>query len=202
MTRSNGFGARRWAGVATVALVVSLAACGGKDFNSAVKPINGPRVLLDSVRTTTATRSARLSMTLSFNGGAANGVGLTVDGLGNFGTGDSELNMQFTGPIAQYFGSGLEMREVDRVGYMKLPDSLKSVLPVPAGAAWVKIPVPGSGAGAGNSAVPGLNQSDPTKMLAYLEAVSNDVHAVGSEPIRGVDTTHYKATLDFGKAGG
>jgi hypothetical protein len=210
MTRSNGLanglaegsGRRRWAGVAAVALVVSLAACGGKDFNSAVrapvKPVGAsPKVLLDSVRTTTDAKSARLSMRASFSGaGPVGAFAMTLDGVSDFTNGDSEMNMQFEGSIAKFLPDGFEMRVVDHAGYMKLPASIAGGSP--NGAIWTKVPF--AGPGAGGSTIPGLGQSDPSKVLAYLETVSDDVHAVGADTIRGVETTHYKATLDVGKA--
>ena len=48
--------------------------------------------------------------------------------------------------------------------------------------------------------MPGLGQSDPPQFLAYLETVSAGVTKVGTETMRGVDTTHYHATLDLAKA--
>lgn len=44
-----------------------------------------------------------------------------------------------------------------------------------------------------------LTQSDPTQMLDYLKAVSGKIEKVGSEDVRGVATTHYRATVDLDK---
>jgi hypothetical protein len=38
---------------------------------------------------------------------------------------------------------------------------------------------------------------DPTQGLQYLKAASGDVKRVGVEDVRGVKTTHYKATIDL-----
>lgn len=40
---------------------------------------------------------------------------------------------------------------------------------------------------------------DPSQSLQQLKAVSGDVEKVGEEPVRGVSTTHYRATIDFEK---
>lgn len=41
--------------------------------------------------------------------------------------------------------------------------------------------------------------SDPTQVLQYLNGVSGDVETVGEEEVRGVATTHYRATIDLSK---
>ena len=43
-------------------------------------------------------------------------------------------------------------------------------------------------------------QADPTSTLDGLRGVSNDVQDLGQEKVRGVDTTHYHATIDVAKA--
>jgi hypothetical protein len=40
-------------------------------------------------------------------------------------------------------------------------------------------------------------QSNPSEALAYLRGVSGDVEEVGNEDVRGVETTHYRATVDL-----
>lgn len=42
--------------------------------------------------------------------------------------------------------------------------------------------------------------SDPTQTLSYLEGVSSGVTKVGTDTIRGVPATEYKATIDMDKA--
>ena len=44
-----------------------------------------------------------------------------------------------------------------------------------------------------------LTQNDPTQMLDYLKAVSGKIEEVGSEDLRGVSTTHYRAKVDLDK---
>ena len=44
-----------------------------------------------------------------------------------------------------------------------------------------------------------LTQNDPTQMLDYLKAVSGKIEEVGSEDVRGVATTHYRAKVDLDK---
>jgi hypothetical protein len=192
MTSLNGFGRRRWSSVAAGALVLVLAACGSQAKTVEVKkpvPPSPRKVLLASARATTAAKSARLSMKMSANGSGADGFAITADGVADFTSGDAALTMQVGG--SRQFG-GIEARLVDGEAYMKMPASLGSMF---GGAQWMKLPV-----GAPVGVLPGFDQSDPSKFLAYLETVSNGVKKIGSEPIRGVDTTHYEATFDLGKA--
>jgi hypothetical protein len=72
---------------------------------------------------------------------------------------------------------------------------------LPAGKTWVKGDVKDlSGANAGE-----LNQfgsfagTDPRDVFGMLKAVSGSIEAVGTEEIRGVETSHYKATIDVSK---
>lgn len=44
-----------------------------------------------------------------------------------------------------------------------------------------------------------LAGTDPRDAFAYLKAVSGSIETVGGESVRGVDTTHYRATIDPAK---
>jgi hypothetical protein len=43
-----------------------------------------------------------------------------------------------------------------------------------------------------------LSQGDPTQTLKYLRA-AGDFEALGSDRVRGIETTHYKGTIDLRK---
>lgn len=60
--------------------------------------------------------------------------------------------------------------------------------------------VPGSGWQKTNVGSTGSSQADPTQMLSYLQGVSSSVTKVGTDTIRGVSATEYKATIDMDKA--
>jgi hypothetical protein len=193
MTSLNGFGRRRWSAIAAGALVTVLAACGSQAKTVEVKKHVAPsprKVLLASARATTAAKSARMSMKMTASGAGADGFAVTADGVADFTNGDAEFTMHLSGG-SQQFG-GMEARLVDGAAYLKMPASLGSMF---GGGKWLKLPL-----GAPVGVLPGFDQSDPSKFLAYLETVSNGVKKIGPERIRGVDTTHYKATFDLGKA--
>ena len=174
--------------------MIVLAACGSQAKTVEVKKAEpSPRqVVLASIRTTATAKSARMSMRVSADA-TAGSFALTADGVTDFTTGDAQLTMQFAGPAAELFSGGIEMRMLDHTAYIKMPASLGSMF---GGGKWLKMP----NLGTADGALPGAGQTDPSKFLAYLETVSNGVTTIGHEEIRGVDTTHYHASLDLGKA--
>jgi hypothetical protein len=83
------------------------------------------------------------------------------------------------------------------VVYMSLP-FLAKVLP--GAKRWVKLDLNAAGAAAGID-ISQFTQlsSDPARMLDWLRAASGNVTTVGTETVDGVETTHYRATIDLGK---
>jgi hypothetical protein len=123
---------------------------------------------------------------------------MTGEGVVDFGSGDSQVSLSADGPLGTVL-NGFEERTVDGVIYMSL-GSLSDE--VGGGKPWIAVDLPGVAKNGGPFGSPlGLmGPSDPSQAIAYLEKVSNDVKLVGPEKIRGVDTTHYAATLDLEKA--
>lgn len=68
------------------------------------------------------------------------------------------------------------------------------------GKKWVRIDLSRAGKAAGID-LASLTQSgqDPSQSLRLLRAVSGDITEIGKEDVRGVSTTHYKATIDLRK---
>jgi hypothetical protein len=84
--------------------------------------------------------------------------------------------------------------------YENLPRTL--IPQMPAGKSWVKVDLAAAGRSIGVD-VNALSQSqagDPSQTLAYLRGASGDVTRVGTEDVRGTQTTHYRAVLDLNKA--
>jgi hypothetical protein len=185
---------------AALVISMSLAACSGTSSPSVapVKPKpSGSKIVLDSVQVTTAARSARIAMTMSSPG--ALGLSASLSGVTDFATGNSQLTFHVGGSVMGALEGGLVERTVDNVIYVEFPPSLEGTFGLPAGARWLAMPLPDAGSTA-PSLFPGLGPSDPTQLLAYLEAVSSDVTTVGPDTVRGVETTHYHALLDLQKA--
>lgn len=72
---------------------------------------------------------------------------------------------------------------------------------LPKGREWVEIDLerPGSVPGVDLSGLSELSHGDPRQTLDLLRAVSDEVEEVGEETVRGVATTHYRATVDLGR---
>jgi len=195
----------RHSGIAiVVASALALAACGsgGSTSDSVTKttvPVSR-KIVLTSIMTTAAAKTARIDLEVSISGGDSDGSArVTGEGVVDFATGDSEITTNLEGVIGSVVGDGYQTRTVDGVVYVQIPAGLRGV-PVPEGTRWISIDVSQFGGGSARMSPFDLsNQADPTKALAYLEKVSNDVRAVGSDSIRGADTTHYHATIDLAK---
>ncbi|HZP28377.1 MAG TPA: hypothetical protein VFC99_05460 [Acidimicrobiia bacterium] len=87
-----------------------------------------------------------------------------------------------SGRITEVFAGNALYMSLDAFG-RDLGDTL--------GKHWMKIDLGQFGAGASQT-----QQSDPTSVLDGLRGVSNRVDDLGHETVRGVDTTHYRATVD------
>lgn len=71
---------------------------------------------------------------------------------------------------------------------------------LPDGKAWVRLD-DGESAKAGGLELREFDrftQADPQELLELLRAVSGDLETIGTEKLRGTDTTHYRASLDPG----
>jgi hypothetical protein len=188
------------------ALVVS--GCGSSSSNSSSD--NGSDPVAMAATRSTSVSGYRMTMNMQISSPALPSA-LTATGNGTFDIKDKagtfSLAMDLGSiPQAQQAlgGSTLRIDELLKwpVIYMKLPAAIAGQL-ASSGKPWIKIDVTKAAAAAG---VPGLSSltsnpasSDPSQMLQYLRAVSGDISNQGSEQIGGLDTTHYKATIDLNK---
>jgi len=72
---------------------------------------------------------------------------------------------------------------------------------LPAGKTWIKGSAKELAAQSGSELgqLGSFADTDPRDTFAYLKAVSGSIETVGGESVRGVDTTHYRATIDMTK---
>jgi hypothetical protein len=82
------------------------------------------------------------------------------------------------------------------VMYMRFP-AMASELP--AGKSWVRMDLGEAAQAQGFdfSELQELTNNDPRKMLEFLRAASDEIETVGTEKLRGVRATHYRATLNL-----
>jgi hypothetical protein len=85
------------------------------------------------------------------------------------------------------------------VAYLRFP---LLAAQLPAGKTWVKGDAKelAGQAGSGLGQFDSFAQTDPREVFAVLQAVSGSIETVGSEELRGVATTHYRASIDLAKA--
>lgn len=193
---------RRPGGLAALALTLAvflLAACGGNGDDgqpAATEPSaeSGLPPVAVAAEQTAAIESFRSSLVLEYE--TAQGP-VRVEGEGAFqaeprrgrltvqvaegpsaGPG-SERDMIFDGPLF-YFRAG--------------PDS--------TGAKWISFDIRrvGGGEESGLGAFGGLDRADPASALLYLGGAGDDVEEVGTEEVRGVETTRYRLTVDLERA--
>jgi hypothetical protein len=128
----------------------------------------------------------------------------TADGAFDFASRAGVLTVDMSSlgiPGAQ---GKVEIRIVGGVMYMNMSSLLGAAGPSAAqelgGKHWYKIDVSSLAGGSKAGGLGSLGSSDPTSSLDALRGVSSDVKQVGSDSVRGVDTTHDAITIDMTKA--
>jgi hypothetical protein len=91
----------------------------------------------------------------------------------------------------------LESIQDGDIMYMRLP-AVSGELP--DGKTWVRMDLrkDGESKGFDFSELEQFTNNDPRKALDFLRAASGEIETVGSETLRGTETTHYRATVDLG----
>lgn len=182
-----------------IAAAAVLTACGGSGAISPDSVANAgtktSNVKSYRVSTTTTMTLPNTSREVSFRG---DGVFDPTARRGRMELDLSELN-QVLGPEGSPYNFGhvqLVMRGVDM--YMRIP-FLKQA--APSLKPWIKINLEQAGRAQGidfSSFLQFGQGGNPTQALEYLRGAGK-VKKVGSEEVRGVKTTHYKATIDLRK---
>ena len=142
---------------------------------------------------TLAEGSARVALNLTFSISA---VSADVSGEGVVDL--DQRRGSFTLDLGSLgMGLGGEVEAVlDRGGiFVKAPAVLGGGKP------WLKVDLAALGAqlGVDIGALGGLQSADLSQALAFLERGASGMAKVGSERVRGADTTHYRGTLDLGQ---
>lgn len=103
------------------------------------------------------------------------------------GTGDGAAASEQIGTLETVYD--------DFVAYMKMP-MLAELLP--EGKSWIKIDFQevGDEVGIDFQQLAQMGQNNPMQQLDYLQG-SKNIEEVGTEDVRGTDTTHYKGVIDF-----
>jgi hypothetical protein len=120
------------------------------------------------------------------------------------GSGDGAFDLgSKTGQMSLDMHSGDQSFQMDEVLAMPVIYMRSSVLGLPqlddGSYEWLKVDLQAQGKKMGID-FSSLTNSNPTDTLTQLGKYGADVETVGTEDVRGVSTTHYRATLDMAEA--
>ena len=158
------------------------------------KPSQNQGLVAESAAATADAGTARAAYTMRMTG-LAGASAVTARGTGavDFASRSTELNMHMTIPQA---GMTVDMSErlVGTTIYMRSP-----LLAGATGKPWIKLDLQafGKAQGLDMSAAMSSGGSDPTQMLAFLNGASDSIDRVGTERVRGTQTTHYHVVVNL-----
>jgi hypothetical protein len=151
-------------------------------------------------------RSARVSYSATFDVAAApepGSISMTGEGLFDYANRRGRMVFDLTqvlrpsGEVPEDVGE-VEMIFAESVLYMKMP-FLTQLLPEPK--PWIKVDLDAARrGGAAVGQLEQLGQSDPMHVLELLGGTTRDVDDLGTESVRGAQTTHYRTVLDLVRA--
>jgi LppX/LprAFG-like lipoprotein len=168
--------------LALVPLALVLGACGGS--STSVDPV------AKAATKTTDDGSAHVKFTAT---SIANGLRVAITGSGDYASSPqrAQVNVAFRSPLSN--GTIRELMQGSTI-YMVSPLFKSSI---PAGKAWVKIDLTKAGRGSGFDFT-SFSAATPRQALELLQHARKPTK-VGTETIDGVETTHYRATIDADK---
>jgi hypothetical protein len=188
----------------SLALMLAATACGGGGATSAnttaadTTSSDAQAAVASAGAKTQSEESAKVSFTAAFTGGDLKG---TMTGEGAFAKRRGRVTLDMGGLSGGgLFGNGdAELIFDGLVYYMKLPPG--AAAQIPGGKQWFKLDLAKLGKQTGLSLgqLSQLNQSDPSQALDFIRGAANDFQEVGTEDVRGTQTTHYKGNVDLTK---
>jgi hypothetical protein len=189
---------------------LALVGCGGgKDVVATAEPISLER-LASAASTSADASSGRFAFSVEMSlPGADDPIALAGEGASDAAADRSAMSLDmssFAKLLGSLFGAAaapdapdfddpdawrIDVVQVGEDAYVRFPAMADEL---PDGTSWVRGDYAGVGAlGAG---VDDFTQVDPRELLGLLRAASGDVEVVGTEELRGSETTHYRATVD------
>lgn len=187
---------RSFAFLTAALAVLGVSACGGGSSASATPQA----AVVQAADRTSDAGSSRASFDITMTGLAPEPLTMTGEGIFDSQARKGRLTMDLSALGA---GSGQDLGEAemifdDFVVYMKFPflSELRGGLKE-----WLRFDIRelGKEQGFDLGQLSQLNQNDPSQALQYLRAASEDVEELGKEEVRGVETTHYRMTIDLRK---
>jgi hypothetical protein len=180
--------------LAVLAAIPALAGCGAEDLS--------PSSIAQAADTTVATSAMKLRIDQTMTIPGIGPMQMGGDGAIDIRHQRSRFTLRITkapGAAAGAFGDAFRTDVItDHFDVYTRTPQLSALLG--SGKRWLKIDLAeiSKSAGIDLGAMAQPNQ-DPSQSLQQLKAVSGEVEKLGEEPVRGVSTTHYRATIDFEK---
>jgi hypothetical protein len=169
--------------VFSVGLALVAIACGSSSSKSGAAVFSNPAEAIHSASArATDAKTASFTMKLDVDGGGEK-FAISIDGAMDFVNKRAKFHMSGN-------GDSFDAIVIDGVMYIRHGNEKT----------WTKA----DASEALDSASGPLDTdfTDPTKALDYLKSISGDVENRGTEQIRGVDTAHYRFSVDLLKAAG
>jgi hypothetical protein len=184
------------AGVAAaLALALTTSGCGSSSV--AVDPV------AQAAEATSHAGGAHMALAMQITAaGLPAPVSVSGEGLFNYKTREGTFSLQMSGlPTSAPAGAGgpLRIEEIFKSSTLYVAASIFAGK-LPGGAHWIKVDLGRVGQSLGfNLEQLSGGESNPAQFLEYLKASGGTVTPVGHDLVRGVQTTHYKATIDLSK---
>lgn len=184
-----------------LAAILLVAGCGGAQESSTenssqaaaagAKQSTALEVVHAAYEKTTKAQSAKVAMGVSVTKpGGGSPVKITADGAVDMAAHAAKITVH--PPNAE----ALQIRVIDTTTYVQLPPKLQAKV----GKSWLKVTPQDVQQQSGlNLEQLQTQNTDPSKTLSYVRAVSDQVKKVGTETVRGAETTKYEATVDLDK---
>lgn len=181
---------------ALAALLVLAAGCGSNGGDKSADTTSssngsGPNLIAQAAANTSRAGGLKIDFEIA-------GPGVHGGGRGAFDTGDTG-----TGRLAMTFETNGQATTMDTVVdgatlYVRSPVFAQLL---PAGKEWVRLDLSklASAEGVDLGSLVDSNPS-PNSALAYLSGSSGSVRVVGHSKVKGVETTHYRTTIDLRQA--
>lgn len=175
---------------------LALAACSSSDQGGPSGPLGALADAPDALRDV-GTLAFTITGSLDLGEAAGGAFELSGSGVADLHARRSSLTMDLGASVP---GGPLQAIQDGTITYLA-GGPLGAALP--AGVAWVRID-PATFDDRLGIDLAGLSQldrsTDPTAGLEALRGVADDIEEVGSEDVRGVETTHYRATVSLDRA--
>ena len=169
-------------------------ACGGGE------QLSPEAAVAEAATKSQAAGSSRVALELTMTGVAAEPLRITGEGIQDPEQQLAGFTMDLS-QVAGLTGGGVDLGEIEMVLdgstlYMRLPFLEASDLKP-----WIEVDVAAIAEQEGLDlpSLQQLGQADPALTFAYLRAASDDTQEVGTEDVRGVETTHYRMTVDLAR---